>query len=63
MKKLAKKLQQHKNFHFDFVDTGFLEIASPSIPAALEQCIENGATEIVIFPYFPISLPLADTLL
>lgn len=37
---------------FDQVRAAFLEIAEPSIPDGLEKCINEGATEIVIFPYF-----------
>lgn len=37
---------------FDEVTAAFLEIASPSIPEGLEACIQRGATEVVVFPYF-----------
>ena len=37
------------------VEGAFLEIASPSIPEALEKCIRGGATEIFVMPlmFFP----------
>ena len=34
------------------VDTAFLELAEPSIPAGLAALAAQGATEIVAFPYF-----------
>ena len=29
-----------------------LEIAEPSIPDGIQQCIERGAREVVVLPYF-----------
>lgn len=37
---------------FDFVHSGFLELADPSIPQGLEDCIAKGAKEVVVMPYF-----------
>jgi sirohydrochlorin ferrochelatase len=37
---------------YDFVECAFLELAEPSIPDGLERCIERGAHEIVVMPYF-----------
>ena len=37
---------------FPIVGVGFLELAVPLIPDALEKVIEQGATEIHVFPYF-----------
>lgn len=34
------------------VETAFLELAEPSIPAGLAALAAQGATEIVAFPYF-----------
>jgi sirohydrochlorin ferrochelatase len=50
--KLASRLQGAASGRFQLVETGFLEIASPSIPQAIETCIEAGATSLVIVPYF-----------
>lgn len=38
--------------HFDIVETAFLELASPLIPDSIECCIRQGATEILVMPYF-----------
>jgi sirohydrochlorin ferrochelatase len=34
------------------VEAGFLELAEPSIPEALDRCVRQGATDICIVPYF-----------
>ncbi|QDZ20497.1 cobalamin biosynthesis protein CbiX [Chloropicon primus] len=34
------------------VEVAHMEIAEPSIPTALEKCVEKGAKEIVVAPYF-----------
>lgn len=48
---LSRRLADSQS-QFDFVDSAFLEIAEPSIPAGLERCIERGALEIIILPHF-----------
>jgi len=37
---------------FDQVSSAFLEIAKPSIPEGINECIAKGATHITILPYF-----------
>lgn len=37
---------------FDSVTCAFLELAEPSIPDGIEACVQLGAKEIVILPYF-----------
>ncbi len=37
---------------FDFVHAAFLELAEPSIPEGIEQCVAQGAKEVLVFPYF-----------
>ena len=36
----------------DDVRVAFLELAEPSIPEGLASCVDAGAQEIVVFPYF-----------
>lgn len=38
--------------HFDTVSCAFLELAEPSIPDGIEACVQQGAQELVILPYF-----------
>ena len=42
-------LQPHD---FDKVESAFLELDEPSIPQGLMNAIKDGATEIVVLPYF-----------
>ena len=37
---------------FQWVEAGFLELADPDLPGAAARCIERGAREIVVVPYF-----------
>ncbi len=34
------------------IEVAFLELATPSIPEGLAQCVAAGAREIIVFPYF-----------
>ena len=37
---------------FDLVEIAYLEVARPDIPAGAARCVERGATEVRILPYF-----------
>ena len=37
---------------FSIVEPAHMELAEPTIAQAFDRCIERGATEIVVFPYF-----------
>ena len=49
---LAERVRHNGALAFDDVSAAFLELAEPSIPDALERCIQRGAKEVVVFPYF-----------
>jgi len=49
---LVSGLKQTGRDRYQIIEAGFLEIATPSIPEAVESCIEYGATSVVIVPYF-----------
>ncbi len=49
IKTLAKTKQ---NFNFDYINYAFLELAEPNIPDAIITQIKNGATKIIVLPYF-----------
>lgn len=49
---LTSKMNQQKHGDIAHVQAGFLELAEPSISASIKACIESGATEIRVFPYF-----------
>lgn len=49
---LAEMVSSRKPAGFDIVEVGFLELAEPSIPAGFATCVERGASEVRIVPYF-----------
>lgn len=49
---LTRRLAQQAGDAFGHVDCGFLELAEPSIPDGIQGCIDAGATEVVVVPYF-----------
>ena len=52
VRELTEKLAQRARARYPIVRCGFLELAEPSIPDGIEQCIQDGATEVVVLPYF-----------
>jgi sirohydrochlorin ferrochelatase len=52
VRNLAKTMQRHAGNRFSDIDCAFLELAEPSIPDGIRQCIERGATRVTVFPYF-----------
>jgi sirohydrochlorin ferrochelatase len=49
---LANKLRESCQDDYKIVHSGFLELATPSIPEGIENCIQDGATRVTILPYF-----------
>lgn len=49
---LATLLSEEMKAQYPIVKAGFLELAEPLIPDAIESCITQGATDICILPYF-----------
>ncbi len=37
---------------FEIVEIAYLELAEPDIPAGATRCVERGATEVRMLPYF-----------
>ena len=52
VRRLVERIAENSRSIFDDVSAAFLELAEPSIPDGLEQAIERGAKEVVVFPYF-----------
>jgi len=52
VKTLTDKLAAFTKDRFDFIEAAFLELAEPSIPAGIKTCVDKGATQITIIPYF-----------
>lgn len=49
---LMNSLQHKIKDEYPIIESSFLEFASPSIPKAIELCIQQGATQIKVLPYF-----------
>ena len=52
VRQLTARLQSTVRDRFDVVKCAFLELAEPSIPEGVQQCIDAGATEVLAVPYF-----------
>ena len=52
IRELAERLASSRENPFDRVEAAFLELAQPSIPEGIEYCIQHGAAEVLVFPYF-----------
>lgn len=50
--RLTATLRDLAGDRFDGIEHAFLEIAEPAIPDAIEACVQAGACEIVVLPYF-----------
>ncbi|GAX62555.1 sirohydrochlorin cobaltochelatase [Candidatus Scalindua japonica] len=49
---LADKLRKKCFMHYDIVNAAFLELAEVLIPDGIKKCIDEGASSIVVLPYF-----------
>ena len=50
MNRVADHLRNRKPA--TFFQTAFLELESPNIPDGIELCIQQGAKEVIVVPYF-----------
>ena len=49
---LAEKLKNNCADQYNIIHAGFLELADVLIPEGIKKCVDDGATEIIILPYF-----------
>ena len=49
---MSKAIEKEMNHELPIVNTGFLELAEPLIPDAIENRISQGATDICVVSYF-----------
>jgi sirohydrochlorin ferrochelatase len=49
---ISEKLQDYCRGEFDIVKPAFLELADVLIPEGISQCVRDGATSIIVLPYF-----------
>ncbi len=52
IKQLTSRVAAHSANNADFTTCAFLELSEPSIGAGIQHCIDQGATQIEVFPYF-----------
>ncbi len=52
VRQLAAKVGALAGNRYRSVNCAFLELAEPSIPDGIEACIQAGAEEVVVLPYF-----------
>lgn len=52
IRQLAALAAQQSGEEYAYVRAAFLELAEPSIPAGIQQCIDQGADDITIMPFF-----------
>jgi len=52
VRKITSQIKGHTANVYGHVKCAFLELAEPSIPDGIEQCIAAGAQEVVVLPYF-----------
>ena len=53
LRALAQQMQNRGDA--DIVEVGFLNYSQPTFAEAFESCVEKGATEIVVAPYFLVA--------
>lgn len=49
---LAVAAQMAREGGYELVETAFLELATPDLPAAVDSIISRGAQRILVIPYF-----------
>jgi sirohydrochlorin ferrochelatase len=52
VRELTERIKAQSGDEFADVRCAFLELAEPLIPDGVIECINNGATEVVVLPYF-----------
>ena len=49
---LAEKLKKNCSEQYNIIHAGFLELAEILIPDGIKKCADDGATSIIVLPYF-----------
>ncbi len=52
VRQVTRQVSEIAGDGFGMVASGFLELADPSIPDGIQRCIDAGAAEVVVLPYF-----------
>jgi len=51
VRELVDLMRKH-NQVYDRIECAFLELAAPSISEGIQTCIDGGAKEVIVLPYF-----------
>jgi len=49
---LANKLRNKCSEQYKIIQPAFLELSAPLIPEGIKMCVDDGATSILVLPYF-----------
>lgn len=49
---LAERLKLNCSEQYEIIHAGFLELTETLIPDGIKKCVDDGATSIVVLPYF-----------
>lgn len=49
---ISNKLKEHPGFGFDMIEYCHMELAHPTLEEAFAKCVDKGADQIVVHPYF-----------
>lgn len=49
---LTRQIRELKTGDYEYIDCAFLELAEPSIPDGIRQCLDRGVNEVTVLPYF-----------
>ncbi|MGD8843851.1 MAG: CbiX/SirB N-terminal domain-containing protein [Gammaproteobacteria bacterium] len=52
IRELTRRLAGKADDAFGYIDCAFLELAEPSIPDGIQRCIDAGAAQVTVLPYF-----------
>lgn len=52
VKELAEKLKRQCAEEHSIIHAAFLELSDPLIPDGIKRCIDDGASSIIVLPYF-----------
>lgn len=52
VRRLCRRIRNEDGKEFGMVEAAFLELAEPSIPEGIRRCVEAGADEVLVLPYF-----------
>ena len=52
VRQITQKIRKQASDKFSKIECAFLELAEPSIPQGIDNCISNDVNGVIVFPYF-----------